>query len=311
MIGGKRNNRKKTRKYIETLTDELENFRSIAENLKPSSGDVPCIKGIDIYGVTHPLNNVIGGDHLIYLDFAKRFDLDARIERARREEREDVAAKLEQARFRAGVLLADVAGHRITDHLLAAMLHQAFLLGARYEMDFFGEITARLFENINVRFHKSSRITKFITMLYGEIAGDGTFRFLSAAHPLPMVFSSEFDCFVDISQEHLTIFPPVGTMPTRGDIDSKDLSASLGYKERYTANEISLMGAGDILLLFTDGLGEHGGEEHPWFPERLEMILRKVKDRSSCEIVAAVKNDILAWACPSDDISLVVIKKTS
>ena len=29
------------------------------------------------------------------------------------------------------------------------------------------------------------------------------------------------------------------------------------------------------------------------------------------DIVAAVKNDLLAWACPSDDISLVVIKKTA
>lgn len=305
------NDRRRTRKYIETLTDELANFQSIAENIKPSSGDVPQIAGIDIFGETHPLNGVIGGDHLIYLDFAKRFDLDARIAEARAAGREEVAAMLELARNRAGVLLADVAGHRITDHLLAAMLHQAFLLGARYEMDFFGEITARLFENINARFHKSTRITKFITMVYGEIAGNGTFRFLSAAHPLPRVFSREFDCFVDINPEHLTIFPPIGTMPTLGDIDGKDVSTSLGYKERYTTNEISLMGAGDILLLFTDGLSEHGGEEHPWFPGRLETILKKVKDRPSREIVAAVKNDILSWACPSDDVSLVVIKKTA
>jgi serine phosphatase RsbU (regulator of sigma subunit) len=305
------NDGRRKRKYIATLTDELENFRSIAENIKPSPGDVPQIAGIDISGETHPLNGVIGGDHLIYLDFAKRFDLDARIAEARRGGHGEVAANLELARTRAGVLLADVAGHRITDHLLAAMLHQAFLLGARYEMDFFGEITARLFENINVRFRKSSRITKFITMVYGEIAGDGTFRFLCAAHPLPKVFSREFDCFVDISPEHLTIFPPIGTMPTRGDIDGKDLTASLGYKERYTANEINLMGTGDILLLFTDGLSEHGGEEHPWFPDRLETILKKVKERPARDIVAAVKNDVLAWACPADDISLVVIKKAS
>ena len=88
------------------------------------------------------------------------------------------------------------------------MLHQAFLLGTRYEMDFSGEITSRLFENINVRFHKSSRITKYLTMIYGEIAGDGTFRFLSAAHPLPRIFSREFDRFVEINPDHLTIFPP-------------------------------------------------------------------------------------------------------
>ncbi len=297
--------------YLETLTDELTNFQSIAENLKPSSGDIPQLDGIDIYGETIPLNGVIGGDHLIYLDFNKRFDLDARIDEARRRGRPDIAAKLEKARNKAGVLLTDVAGHRITDHLLAAMLHQAFLLGARYEMDFFGEITALLFENINVRFHKSSRITKFLTMVYGEIADDGTFRFLSAAHPLPKVFSREFDRFVEINPEHLTIFPPIGTMPAKGDIDQKDLTPSLGYKDRYIANEISLMGRGDILLLFTDGLSEHGRDEHPWYPERLETVLKKVKGHSARDIVASLKNDLLAWAPPSDDISLVVIKRTT
>jgi serine phosphatase RsbU (regulator of sigma subunit) len=297
--------------YLDTLTDELTNFQSIAEKLKPSSGDIPHLDGIDIHGETIPLNGIIGGDHLIYLDFNKRFDLDARMTEALREGRTDIAAKLKKARNKAGVLLTDVAGHRITDHLLAAMLHQAFLLGARYEMDFFGEITALLFENINVRFHKSSRITKYLTMIYGEITGDGTFRFLSAGHPLPRIFSREFDRFVEINPDHLTIFPPIGTMPTREDIDQKDLAPSLGYKDRYIANEISLMGRGDILLLFTDGLSEHGADEHPWYPERLETVLKKVKDRSARDIVHSLKNDLLAWAPPSDDISLVVIKRTT
>lgn len=298
-------------KYLETLNDELTNFQSIAENLKPSSGDIPHLDGIDIHGETIPLNGVIGGDHIIYLDFANRFDLDARIAQARENGQPTVAVKLEQIRHQAGMLLTDVAGHRITDHLLAAMLHQAFLLGTRYEMDFFGEITSRLFENINVRFHKSSRITKYLTMIYGEIAENGTFRFLSAAHPLPKIFSREFDCFVEINPDHLTIFPPIGTMPARGDIDEKDFTPSLGYKDHYTANEISLMGVGDILLLFTDGLSEHGGDENPWFPHRLETVLKKVKDRSSRDIVDSVKNDLLAWSPPSDDISLIVIRKTA
>jgi len=296
-------------KYLETLNDELANFQSIAEELKPSSGDIPRLRGIDIHGETIPLNGVIGGDHLIYLDFAERFDLDARIADARRQGRPAIADTLEQARHRAGVLLTDVSGHRITDHLLAAMLHQAFLLGTRYEMDFFGEITANLFENINVRFHKSSRITKYLTMIYGEITDEGTFRFLSAAHPLPKIFSKEFDCFVEINPEHLTTFPPIGTMTTRGDIDGKDNASSLGFKENYQTNEISLMGNGDILLLFTDGLSEHGEEDRPWCRHRLEEVMKAVKDRTARGIVEGIREDLLAWGTPSDDISLVVIKK--
>ena len=51
---------------------------------------------------------------------------------------------------------------------LAAMLHQAFLLGSIYELDMFGNITKRLFENLNTRFHNSSSLSKFVTMIYGD-----------------------------------------------------------------------------------------------------------------------------------------------
>ena len=74
----------------------------------------------------------------------------------------------------------DVSGHRVTDALLAAMLHQAFLLGAIYELDMFGGITRHLFESLNARFYKSSGAHKFVSMIYGEISEDARFRFLSA-----------------------------------------------------------------------------------------------------------------------------------
>ena len=57
------------------------------------------------------------------------------------------------------------------------MLHQAFLLGAIYEMDYYGNITPKLFENLNTRFYNSSSLSKFITMIYGEISRDGHFNF--------------------------------------------------------------------------------------------------------------------------------------
>ena len=47
--------------------------------------------------------------------------------------------------------MLDVSGHRVTDAFMAAMLHQAFLLGAIYELDMFGQVTRRLFENLNTQ----------------------------------------------------------------------------------------------------------------------------------------------------------------
>ena len=71
---------------------------------------------------------------------------------------------------------------------MAAMFHQAFLLGSLYELDAFGEITEQLFESLNTRFYNSSSVNKYLTMLYAEITEDARFRFLSAAHPAPLVF---------------------------------------------------------------------------------------------------------------------------
>ncbi len=197
----------------------------------------------------------------------------------------------------------------MTDALLAAMLHQAFLVGAIYELDQNGDITPRLFENLNNRFSRSSSVGKFLTMIYGEIMEAGTFRFLSAAHPMPVVFSRLYDRFVDISDDLLIRFPPIGKLPSREDIDRDRSPIVLGFKREYEISEITLMGSGDILLLYSDGLADHSRDGEPYFPDRLETRLREVKDRSAREISEAVKEDVFAFGLPADDVSYVVFKR--
>ncbi len=292
------------------LARELENLQDIASHIKPTPGDIPQLEGFDIHGETIPYNGVVGGDHIIYLDFKKRYDLAARIERANSQGRPEVAWNLSQCRTKAGLVLADVAGHKATDAMLAAMLHQAFLLGSIYELDLYGEITKHLFENLNSRFYNSSGIHKFITMIYGEITEDARFRFLAAGHPAPMVFSRLNDRFMEVSEEHYSACAPVGTMPSSNVIDRKTTESVLGFKEEYELNEWTLMGAGDILLLYTDGLVDHVREGERYFPHRLEAKVRELKDCPAREIVGAVKQDVLSFGDPTDDISLIAIVRS-
>ncbi len=298
---------------VDFLLGELQNFQDIARFIKPNSGEIPEIPGIDIYGEVIPYNGVVGGDHIIYLDFSKRYDLEHRIKVARQQNLWDIAEKLELNKRRAGVLVADVAGHRITDALLSAMLHQAFLTGVQYELKQHGEVTSGLFEILNTRFFNSSKVYKFITMIYGEIWDDGHFRFVNAGHPPPVVFSSRYDKLVDISFGQVVHFPPIGTLPSSEDVDQKRNISRLGYKRKYSVNELNLMGQGDILLLYTDGLSEHGegaeGVEHPYYPGRLQSILKEVKRQSAQEIFFHIKEDLAEYAKQGDDISFVVIKK--
>lgn len=292
------------------LTGELKNFEDIVRYIMPQPGEIPTLAGIDVYGSTLPLNGVIGGDHIVYVDFKKRYDLRARIEHAAISGKRDVVANLERCRNMAGIVLLDVSGHHATDALIAAMLHQAFLLGSLYELDTFGHITRHLFENLNTRFYQSSSLHKFVTMIYGEITEDVTFRFLSAAHPSPLVFSNRHDRFMEVGKELCTSFPPIGTLPSNVVIDRNTTHSTLGFKEEYQLNEWKLMGAGDILLLFTDGLLEHTQGNEAYFPHRLEETVRKVKHEDAKTIFEAIKTDALDFAPPSDDISIVVIKRT-
>jgi serine phosphatase RsbU (regulator of sigma subunit) len=294
---------------LRQLTDELTNFQEIAKNLIPQPGELPRLHGIDVYGRTLALNGLVGGDHIIYVDFKQRFDLDARIAQASREGRPEVVENLRRCQRAAGIAVVDVAGHRMTDALLAAMLHQAFLLGAIYELDTFGEITKRLFENLNTRFYQSSGAHKFISLIYGEISEDWRLRFLSAANPFPAIFSRQEDRFMEVGSDLRVSFPPLGMLPSLHAIDRSAVGEStLGFKERYETNEWRVMGAGDILLLHTDGLGEHSRGNEQYFPGRLEDTLRRVKDQSAKQIVEAIEQDLRAFNDPSDDISMVVIK---
>ncbi len=100
-----------SRSSVRQLTEELENFQEIARYMKPPPGETPELRGMDIHGESVPLNGVVGGDHIIYVDYKKRYDLDARIAKAREEGREPVAENLRRCRTKAGIAVVDVSGH--------------------------------------------------------------------------------------------------------------------------------------------------------------------------------------------------------
>jgi serine phosphatase RsbU (regulator of sigma subunit) len=301
-----------TADLLAQLSGELNNFEDIAKYILPQPGEVPRLDGMDVWGGTLPLNGSVGGDHIIYVDFKQRFDLPARMKRATDKGRPEIVENLRRCQRMAGIAVVDVAGHRVTDALLAAMLHQAFLVGALYELDMSGQITKRLFENLNTRFYQSSGAHKYISLIYGEISEDARFRFLSAGHPFPAVFSRRHDRFMEVSPNLCVSFPPLGMLPLLDAIDRKTTAKSvLGFKDRYAMNEWWLMGAGDILLLHTDGLAEHRREDEGYFPDHLERKLREVKDGSAREIFEAIQQDLMAFTEPTDDISIVVIKLAS
>jgi serine phosphatase RsbU (regulator of sigma subunit) len=298
------------------LQAELENFLENATQFNPSPGELPKLEGLSIFGETRNLFGVLGGDHLIYLDFKQRYDLEKRIREAERDKRHHVAQELKNNRQRAGILIADVSGHRMTDAFLSAMLHQAFLTGVLYELDNHGTITPQLFENLNNRFYRTRSTNKYITMLYGEIHENGRFRFISAGHPLPALFSMQHRDVVTIHPELMTRFPPIGTIPSKMDPDRSKEHTVLGWKENYKVFEIKSLKPGDVLFLFTDGFLEHGedrGDKDALPPalETLSSLCRSYPDRCAQELVPMVLDELARWGPFRDDVTLLAIKRNN
>ncbi|MCK4764736.1 MAG: serine/threonine-protein phosphatase [Candidatus Aminicenantes bacterium] len=305
------------------------------KSIKPPPGEVPRLKDIEISGMSLAKEGVTGGDHIIYIDFNKRYDLNARKKKIeekwqkemkdfspqeqldnpyiqkKKKEKDEKMAGLKKNRTRAGVLVADVKGHDESGSFIVGMLHQSFLTGALYEMKTYGKITTNLFEKINTRFYNSSSVDDFFTMIYGEISENGKFLFISAGHPPPLVFSNEGDHFLDVPEDKIFNYPPIGVMPSRKDIDATLNKSVFGYKQAYKISKLDLMGSGDILLLYTDGLSElENSEGERLFPHHLEKVLKENKALSAKEICSAVKKAIDDFCKePDDDITYVIIKK--
>jgi serine phosphatase RsbU (regulator of sigma subunit) len=100
-------------------------------------------------------------------------------------------------------------------------------------------------------------------------------------------------------------YPPIGLLPTEDQVDAKRYQLSLGYQKRYTVNELNLMGQGDVLLLYTDGLLD---SISPYMQNHLERSISRSKDGTARQICEAIVADRCAAAAQTDDLSLVIIK---
>ena len=74
----------------------------------------------------------------------------------------------------------------------------------------------------------------------------------------PVIFSREYRRIMTLGPERTVTETPIGLFPaafwpTRSVFDERDLP-----RDASSVNEIELLGAGDILLLVTDGLTDHG-----------------------------------------------------
>ena len=285
----------------------------------PRREDYARLSNIDYYAVIEPYDGCMGGDHLAIIDFKRYLVDDNRtiadmVSDARKSGRHEYASVLEKNLDAMGIWITDALGHDISASVPNTYLHGIFQTGIDYELLLHGEITADLFKRMNRKFYErlqAEYLTEkpYVTMLYGEIHNDGKFRFLSAGHPLPMIFSNKYDKLIHLDHGTFRTSTPLGILPKDYHADTQNFSHEYMTKKVYPVNEINLLGKGDILILHTDGLSEQKNGEMNFCDSRLEQVLKDVKTGTAKEIYWQIRQELEKYHPPSDDLTIVLIKK--
>lgn len=296
----------------EELAEEMAHFQEVASLALPNSYNFTKLPGIDYFVGITPYKGSVGGDHVAIVNFSE-YGLKKKIKDAYDAGREDLAKTLEKNLNRLGIMVADVAGHMLTDYVIANYLQGAFKIGVDYELRLNGEITPSLFELINMTFYNRIRDTvkkkPYLTLVYGEIDTDGRFRYLLAGHPAPLVFSQERDRIEKLDGDRRKASTPMGIFPSKYHPNAGHFEPATLMQEGFDVNEIHLLGSGDVMLLYTDGLTEQSNGKEDFGDSRLEQVLREVKSGTAKEIYEALTREVLKFGTQEDDITIAVVKK--
>jgi serine phosphatase RsbU (regulator of sigma subunit) len=247
-----------------------------------------------------PRNSV--DDHVNWLKSCPGFspEKETAYREARSSEQVRIAEDLRELCSTAGVLLVDGEGHGIIAAKIASTVHDTFQALMLSELDHRGKTTPELFERMNLRLAQSSTarnalgrsltdgVQEIATMLYGEIRPSGYFRFVNFGHPPPLVYSAEFGRFVELDNSRMVQFLPLGLQISEDDPD-RNRYLSLDYRKQRVKSsdvtELTLMNAGDIFFLYTDGVYSGGDIEER---SRLEEVMRQHHRLSAKEICNAL-----------------------
>ena len=241
----------------------------------------------------------------------------AEYRRAKSSEQLRIAENLQELYTTAGVLLVDAQGHGIISAKIASTVHDTFHALMLAELDRNGKTTPDIFEKINLRLaqsvtarnalgrDKSDNSREIATMLYGEIRPGGYFRFVNFGHPPPLVFSAEYERFMEIDKARMVQFLALGLeIPEDNPDRNKYLSMALRTRKMNSSDmaEITLMSPGDILFLYTDGVYDGSDEQDRL---QIEQVIREHKDEPAKRIC----NAILEHAVKQDEYLQQVSEK--
>lgn len=197
---------------------------------------------------------------------------------------------LDVGKHRIGIALADVAGKGIAAALIMAVIHASLRIIASEKNISLPDVAARM----NSFLHRSTGASSYATFFYAQVDEERRqLRYVNAGHNPPYLVRT------------LEAQSPIEELATGGIIIGMFPMAS------YEEATVDLR-AGDVLLIFTDGVTEAlNTNEEEFSEERLKTLLRSVAHLPVEEIKSAISKELHSWigeAPQHDDLTFVVLK---
>ncbi len=191
---------------------------------------------------------------------------------------------------RLGIAVGDAASKG-----LAAAAEAMYISGALRMASTFEIKISPLFYRMNELVNKIFEDDKFASLFYCEISSDkkGLCLYANAGHNPPIFYHK--------SKDELVLLYPTGPL--------------IGPAPHSTYDTDSFnFSAGDVLVIFTDGITEAANEKFEFYEEkRLEDLIRKNSSKTPKEIALAIIEDVSKFSTNDskyqDDKTIVVIKR--
>ncbi len=232
----------------------MEEARQIQLSLLPKAS--PTFLTFDIYGRTVPAE-AVGGDLYDFIPISERV---------------------------LGVALADSSGHGLP----AALQVRDVITGLRMGMAEHMKIVSTI-ERLNKVINRSTLITRFVSLFYGEIERNGNFIYCNAGHPPALLYQD--GRFQELDQGGLVLGP-----------DSE---------ARYERGYVRVCPS-DVIVIHSDGITEATGPDDEAFGvERLERIIadnHALPARALADLIFQKVEAFSRQAPPRDDQTVVVVR---
>ena len=190
---------------------------------------------------------------------------------------------------RVSIVIGDAASKGISAAVQALYVSGALRMGATYQT----KITA-LIRNLNTLVHRTFSDDRFLTLFYAELTDDkqGLCIYVNAGHNSPILYRARTNTTEMLESTGNIIGP---------------------FPDQIFRSEGTMIGRGDILLLFTDGVSEAmDAAGNQYTEKRLTEKLSELKNETPKNIAGLLLEDVQKFSAKSkysDDKTVVVIKR--